>query len=149
MLRKQDPVAVLVGGASDGSSSGTPASEPGDPGRWALPDDTSGLFAVANLLDTLNVMSDTQVVRREPGSTFVSAESHAMYALRMTSQVTYWVLQSAVFLALIVRIIGLANIQPRMAIIPVSNDTAAPSLVNDSPRHLLTLLNLYVAADPH
>lgn len=79
--------------ASSKSNISASVSQPGDPGRWSLPDDPTGMLGLANLHDKLTGMA--------------------------TTRLTYELLQSAVFIILIVHIIGLATFQPRMAIIPV------------------------------
>ena len=68
MLRKAEPdvtpsalsasqEAVVTGGSSN-TPTGS-ASQPGDPGRWSLPNDISGLVALNYLLTQLQGMSDT------------------------------------------------------------------------------------------
>ncbi len=107
MLRKS---VEATGDVSSNNSTTTPLLLPGDPGRWALPDDPSGLDALFDLHSSLFSLSDIQVAYNL--STCLS------------------------LLILIVRLISLATIQPRLAIIPLS--------LLESSKDLLHLLSAIV-----
>jgi hypothetical protein len=76
---------------------------PGDPGRWTLPDDPSGLDALWALHTSLSDLSETQV--------------------------TYRLLVCVSILILIARLVSLAVIQPHIAIIPLTLLNAFKDLV--------------------
>ncbi len=89
MLRKStaDPVNMSL-------ASPPPLLLPGDPGRWALPDDPSDLDALSDLHSSLSSLSDAQIAY------------HLSVCLSL--------------LVLFARLVSLATIQPRLAIIPLS-----------------------------
>ncbi|KAG1653961.1 hypothetical protein FOA52_008982, partial [Chlamydomonas sp. UWO 241] len=95
MLRKQEPNITVT-------STGSPVPRPGEPGRWALPDDTTGIDALATLHSYLDDLRTNRTI----------------YALLLCTSL----------IALVGRLLTMCTFQPRLAIIPLTLWLAATEI---------------------